>query len=233
MGPTTLVKQTQGVVTTASTAPTAAVTATPGSTLVICWAGSGGSTGTFTALTDTGGNTWVKGPTIGGSGAANTFISIWYTTGAVSPGTITGTTSSQTFQWSCLEFANGLVVTPSDGTAQVSNASNTAQPSPAVTTTVPNDILVAGLNYGGTATSTLAAGSGGWTAATDPGTAGSNHLRVAYKIGTAAQAENAAWTLSVAAVGGLGTVALKAGAPALPRRKVCARQRSATRAGLI
>jgi hypothetical protein len=209
-GSIALVAQRTGALTTSGTALSIPVPATAaGDALVASIALAAGSSKSITGVTDSAGGTWTKGP-VGFQSGSNTRVELWYRTGV--PAGITTVTatlsaaavaSANVSEWSGVASASALDVQAARGNVAATTAST-----PALTTTNANDLLVAGLNYSGTATSSLS--GGGFTALT-PHTAGNVNGRAAYRTVSATGTYTATWDLSAAATSGTAILALKAG----------------------
>jgi hypothetical protein len=209
-GSITLVAQRTGALTTSGTTLSVPVPATAaGDALVASIALAAGSSKSITAVTDSAGGTWTKGP-VGFQSGSNTRVELWYRTGV--PAGITsvtatlsaaGVASANISEWSGVATASALDVQAARGNAAATTAST-----PPLVTTNANDLLVAGLNYSGTATSSLSAG--GFTALTSYNAGNVNGL-AAYLTVSSTGTYTATWTLSAAVTSGTAILALKAG----------------------
>jgi hypothetical protein len=209
-GTIALVAQRTGALTTSGTTLSIPVPATAaGDALVASVALAAGSSKSIAAVTDSAGGTWTKGP-VGFQSGSNTRVELWYRTGV--PAGITSVTatlsaagiaSANVSEWSGVASASALDVQAARGNAAAATAST-----PPLTTTNPNDLLVAGLNYSGTATSSL--GGGGFTALTSYN-AGNVNGRAAYRTVSSTGTYTATWNLSAAVTSGTAILALKAG----------------------
>jgi hypothetical protein len=206
-----LVNQTTGNLGTAGTTTTIAVTATPGNSLILAIGTGLGATGSISAVSDTGGNTWQlpDPPYIGSSGGTNTLMRIAYVHNCVNPGTISVTHGSTLTQVVVLEVS-GLMNAVPDATNENpdAGATTTALTTGSVTTTQDGDFLVGAIDHGGiVAVSGLTAG---WTALnTPPGTPPPN-LRAAYKVATTAGVEQMNYTAATGVRFAGGIIAFKA-----------------------
>ena len=178
-----------------------------GDALVAAIAIQAGTTASVTRVTDTAGNTWTKGP-IGLQSGSSTRIELWYSTGAASVSNVTVTLSVAKAASANVSEYRGVARTSAlDVSAGTGNALSTTAGTPTITTTIPGDLVVAAINYPGSATSTL---TGTAYTALSNFTATVNG-RAAYRIATAAGTSTAIWTLSSAAASGGAIIALKAG----------------------
>lgn len=119
-----------------------------GNCLIAFVTNSSGSTNAFTVTDDSGSNTWSRLAQGFQSGAGNTRIEIWaaLNVAAGSP-TITGTsagTSSEIFaqEWSGIVTSSATDVATGGGSATATTFGTVAQ-----TTTNPDDLLIAAVNY--------------------------------------------------------------------------------------
>jgi hypothetical protein len=214
-GSITLVGQRTAALTASGTTLSVLVPATAaGNALVASFAVAAGSSKSVTAVTDSSGGTWTKGP-VGYQSGSNTRVELWYRTGV--PAGITSVTatlspagvfSANVSEWSGVASASPLDVQGSRG-----NAAATAAATPALSTTHADDLVIGAINYPGTATSSLS--SSGFTALS-PYNAGSVNGRAAYRTVSSTGTYQATWTLSAAAASGGAILALKAGASTPP-----------------
>lgn len=191
----------------------ALVATTPGNTLILLYRSGNSSTGTFTACTDTGGNTWtLPDPPKGGlaGGITNTYLACAYVHNSVAPGTITlthGSIGSRLVK--LIEVAGLQNAAPDVATEDFTNAVATTDiRSAAGTSTVVGDFLVGWASYSSTGQYPTGANAGFALLAAPPATGG--RLASAFKIGTAVGAEQALFTgISTGTRYGAGLLAFK------------------------
>lgn len=198
---------------TAATSTTLAVTitaSTAGNFLVAVISNASGATNPVTGVTDSAGNTWSLA-IAGLLSGSNTRCEIWYTANAASATSVTSTratacnNSMNVSEWSGLTNTSPVDVTGTSG-----NASGTPAPGGSVTTTNPDDLVIGGLSWASSTTTTLTSGS--FTALT--GQVANQRLAAAYQIVAATGTYQPTWTLSAAGTSGAATAAFKAAAAA-------------------
>jgi hypothetical protein len=209
-GSVSLVAQRTAAQTTSSTTLAVTVPATAaGNALVASFALATGGSKSVLSVTDSAGGTWTRGP-VGFQSGSNTRVELWYRVGV--PAGITSVTATlstaATGSVNVSEWDGVAGASPLDVQAGKGNPASTAAPTPALTTTNADDLLVGALNYSGAATSTLS--GGGFTALTDYN-AGNVHGRAAYRAVSTTGTYTATWTLSAATSSGTAILALKAG----------------------
>lgn len=205
-----LVKQTTGSAVAGLTA-SPSVTSTGGNMLLaFVTRGTGLATGAITTFTDSAGNTWTMLTRGAVSGATHSRIELWVAPNAAAiTGISLASATSSTWAWNIIEVsgaaaASVLDVASTDGSG---NASATSQPTPSITTTIDNDLILAGWHFAQTTSSGLTAG---WTALTDYDDAAVGSGRAAYRVSPAGS-YSATLTLGVAKATGVITAAVKPG----------------------
>jgi hypothetical protein len=180
-----------------------------GHALVAVVAIAAGSSAFVNSVTDSAGGSWTKGP-VGFLTGTNTRVEIWYRTGAPSVTSATvnlnvaKSAAVNVSEWSGVAAASAL-----DGSAGGSGSSSTTVSTPTLTTTNATDLVIGGVDYPATATSSLAAP---FSALSDFFFSTSVHGRAAYLVTSAKGSFKATWTLSAASGGNGGAIlALKAG----------------------
>ena len=184
------------------------IASTAGDALVASIAIQAGSTASVSSVTDSAGNAWTRGP-VGFLSGSSTRVELWYRANAAAVSGVTvNLSTAKAASANVAEFSDVASVSPLDAAAgNTGTASSTTAPTPAITTTNANDVIVGAINYpSGTITSTLSA----------PGFAGLSNFtvstvngRAAYRIVSSAGTWSAAWTLSAAATSGGAILALK------------------------
>lgn len=214
-----VVQQVTGALSVAGTSTTLAVTATPGNSLILAIGLNLGPTGSVTAVTDTGGNTWsLPDPPYGGaSGGASTLFRVAYVHDCVDPGTITVTHSSGSSQISVIEVSGLANAAPTAAAEDVANAATTTSLSSGSLTAGAGDFVFGVIEHGGAGT--VSGLPAGWTALADPPSPGVNvHLRTAYVSSSAGGTEQMTYTVSPAAryAGGIISFPVAAGPATAP-----------------
>jgi Calcineurin-like phosphoesterase/Purple acid Phosphatase, N-terminal domain len=209
-GPIALVRQATGGAATAAQTLSVPIASQAGHALVAAIAVQAGTTTSVTSVTDSAGNAWTKGP-VGLLAGSNTRIEIWYSTGASPVAQVTASlsapdiVSANVSEWSGVASAQAL-----NGSAGQGNASGTTAPTPTITTTNPNDLVLGAINFPRAVSATLAT----------PGFSALNNFnastvsgRAAYDIVSSTGGYSVTWNLSGASTSGAAILALKAAAP--------------------
>lgn len=209
-GPLALVRQATGGVSTAAQSLSVPIASGAGHALVAAIAVQAGTTTSVTSVTDSAGNAWTKGP-IGFLAGSNTRIEIWYSTGASPVTQVTANLSAADIvganvsEWSGVAAAQAV-----DAFAGQGNASATTAPTPSITTTNANDVVLGAINFPRAVSATLAT----------PGFSALNNFnastvsgRAAYDIVSATGSYSLMWNLSGASTSGGAILALKATPP--------------------
>ncbi len=185
----------------------------------------------LTGVTDSAGNTWTAGPKV--SSSTTTRIEIWYVVNAAAITSVTSAFPSSQCVNMLAEFSGVASATPLDQSTSNANASGTTCNTGSITTTNPDDVLVAAACAIAARTLTLDAGPGFTQLdnVADTGSAGERGAN-AYKIVGSTGTYNNTWTLDTAAVSAGAILALKAAAPSPPRPLVVTRA-SVCRAAVI
>jgi hypothetical protein len=201
------VRQAIGSVSTATTLG-ASISATAGHTLVASIALAAGGSKSVSAVTDSAGGTWTKGP-VGFLAGANTRIEVWYRTN-VSSGisSVTATLSaSGAASMNVSEWSGVASASPVDQQAFRGNASSTTAATPSITTTNASAVVIGAVNYPGTAGSTLTTGD--FTGLSNFSSGTSTNGRAAYRVVSSTGSYSVSWTLTAAAASGAAILALK------------------------
>jgi hypothetical protein len=181
-----------------------------GHAVVAAIAVQAGTTTSVTSVTDSAGNTWSKGP-VGFLAGSNTRIEIWYSTGASPVTQVTANlsaadiVSANVSEWSGVAAAQAV-----DGFAGQGNASATTAPTPSITTTNANDVVLGAINFPRAVSATLA--TPGFSALSNFN-ASTVSGRAAYDIVSATGSYSLMWNLSGASTSGGAILALKATSP--------------------
>lgn len=197
----------------ATTTPVVAVpTTTAGNALVLVIVNGTGATNPVSAVNDNGGNTWTLGAA-GFQSGSNTRIEIWYSLNTAPTTSVTVTKGSTAVcaigitEWSGVALTGAL-----DQAAGAGSATATSHTAGPVTTTSADELLIGGISFTGSATTTLNAA--GFTSLTD--LSNTQRGRVAYRVVSSAGTYSINWTLSVTAPAGNAMVALRAAAASDP-----------------
>jgi hypothetical protein len=209
-GPPALVRQATGGASTAAPSLSVPIASGAGHALVAAIAVQAGTTTSVTSVTDSAGNTWSKGP-VGFLAGSNTRIEIWYSTGASPVTQVTANlsaadiVSANVSEWSGVAAAQAV-----DGFAGQGNASATTAPTPSITTTNANDVVLGAINFPRAVSATLA--TPGFSALSNFN-ASTVSGRAAYDIVSATGSYSLMWNLSGASTSGGAILALKATSP--------------------
>jgi hypothetical protein len=188
--------------------------ATAGDTLVLSIAVAAGSSKQVTAVTDSTGGTWSRGP-VGFLSGSNNRVEIWYRVDVPAGITrVTATLSASGVSSATVSEWSGVVDTaPVDQQAGRGNPSSTTAATPIITTTNANDLVIAAINYPGAITSTLT--TTGFAPLSNFNSGTTTNGRAAYRIVSSTGPYSASWTLSTGSMSGAAILALK-GASAPP-----------------
>ena len=209
-GPLALVRQATGGASTAAPSLSVPIASGAGHALVAAIAVQAGTTTSVTSVEDSAGNAWTKGP-VGFLAGSNTRIEIWYSMGASSVTQVTANlsaadiVSANVSEWSGVAAAQAV-----DAFAGQGNVSATTAPTPSITTTNANDVVLGAINFPRAVSATLAT----------PGFSALNNFnastvsgRAAYDIVSATGSYSLMWNLSGASTSGGAILALKGTAP--------------------
>jgi hypothetical protein len=209
-GPLALVRQATGGASTAAPSLSVPIASGAGHALVAAIAVQAGTTTSVTSVEDSAGNAWTKGP-VGFLAGSNTRTEIWYSTGASSVTQVTANlsaadiVSANVSEWSGVAAAQAV-----DAFAGQGNASATTAPTPSITTTNANDVVLGAINFPRAVSATLAT----------PGFSALNNFnastvsgRAAYDIVSTTGSYSLTWNLSGASTSGGAILALKAAPP--------------------
>jgi Calcineurin-like phosphoesterase/Purple acid Phosphatase, N-terminal domain len=186
------------------------IASSAGNALVATIAVQAGTTTSVSSVTDSAGNTWSKGP-VGLLAGSNTRVEIWYSTGAAPVAGVTVNLSAADLASANVSEWRGVAPTGAlDAFAAQGNASAPTAPTPSITTTSSGDLVIGGMNFPRSGTSTLA--TEGFTPL-DDFTTSTVKGRAAYRIAGTAGAQSLSWNLSAASPSGTAILALKAAGP--------------------
>lgn len=150
-GPITKVKETPGTLTTAGNALTVSgVGSTTGNTLIALVAINTGVATDFSNISDDAGNTWVKpgtapttNPPSNFSATSTSYAAIAYCAGCNAVSSVTlALTSAKTAAIDIVEFSNIDATNPVDQSNSARNGSLSTHPTPSLTTTNANDMVI-------------------------------------------------------------------------------------------
>jgi Big-like domain-containing protein/calcineurin-like phosphoesterase family protein len=211
--PISLVRQATGSVVGGTSLVIPVQPTAAGNALVASIAVAAGSSKSVTAVSDSAGGSWTKGP-VGFQSGSNTRVETWFRAGA--PGGISSVnatlSASATAAGNVSEWSGVVTAAPLDGQAGRGNASSTTTSTPPLTTLNADDVVVGALNYQGSAGAALAAGA---FTPLSSFAVGTTNGRAAYRIVSSPGTYQASWTLPSATTSGTAILALK-GTPLPP-----------------
>ncbi len=202
-----LVRQATGGTPAVGTSFTVPMSSTAGDALVASIAVQAGGTTSVSAVRDSAGNTWTRGP-VGFLAGSNTRVEIWFATEGAPVSSVTvnlsapDLASANVSEWRGVAPGGALDVFGGQG-----NPSSTTASTPAITTTNPGDLLVGAINYPRAVSSSLV--TAGFTPLDDFDVS-TVRGRAGYRVVSSIDSYSVAWMLAGASTSGGAILALEA-----------------------